>query len=457
MGKSFPLVAIFVFAMAVNVCYAVDYIVGDSAGWNPAYTKGAHNVVQVNQISDYANCYSGQSVPLTSGNDVIPLRSSGAKYFISSVKDDCAKGQKLTINKNGKVISTCSNSCYCNGYTKGAHNVVQVNQISDYANCYSGQSVPLTSGNDVIPLRSSGAKYFISSVKDDCAKAIVLPTIAIATDYIVGDDKGWTNDNFDYQAWAKDKNFTVGDVLVFNYKSGSHNVYKVDGAGFMSCNTTSPNGEPPLTTGNDRVELKTPGNKWYICGKPGHCLNGNQKLKISVINGTASSSDAHGIVSSGFKKIIMLVLIATIIVVPKMAYGTEYVVGDENGWKPNFNYSDWTKDKMFMVGDTLVFNYNSLVHDVYKVNGSDFNDCIARPGSEVLRSGNDVVTLNTTGNKWYLCSKSNHCDLGQKLKISVMDMMRIHLLPSLYHTKEIEDKTELKRVHLYINNFIRNL
>ncbi|XP_060959707.1 blue copper protein-like [Cannabis sativa] len=119
MGKSFPLVAIFVFAMAVNVCYAVDYIVGDSAGWNPAvdfnawaasktftvrdslvfrYTKGAHNVVQVNQISDYANCYSGQSVPLTSGNDVIPLRSSGAKYFISSVKDDCAKGQKLTIN-----------------------------------------------------------------------------------------------------------------------------------------------------------------------------------------------------------------------------------------------------------------------------------------------------------------------------------------------------------------------
>uniref|UniRef100_A0A803Q3X5 Phytocyanin domain-containing protein n=1 Tax=Cannabis sativa TaxID=3483 RepID=A0A803Q3X5_CANSA len=115
----------------------------------------------------------------------------------------------------------------------------------------------------------------------------------------------------------------------------------------------------------------------------------------------------------------MLVLIATIIVVAKMAFGTEYVVGDENGWKPNFNYSDWTKDKMFMV----VFNYNSLVHDVYKVNGSDFNDCIARPGSEVLRSGNDVVTLNTTGNKWYLCSKSNHCDLGQKLKISVMDMM----------------------------------
>ncbi|KAM6547552.1 hypothetical protein CsatB_019228 [Cannabis sativa] len=121
MAKSFPLVSIVVIAMAVNVCYAVDYIVGDSSGWKPGvdynawaasktftvrdtlvfkYLKGAHNVVQVNQISDYANCYSGQSVPLTSGNDVIPLRSSGSKYFISSVKDDCAKGQKLTINVN---------------------------------------------------------------------------------------------------------------------------------------------------------------------------------------------------------------------------------------------------------------------------------------------------------------------------------------------------------------------
>ncbi|KAF4367463.1 hypothetical protein F8388_025881 [Cannabis sativa] len=107
MGKSFPLVAIFVFAMGVNLITLLVIqldgtlllisMLGPQARLSQ-YTKGAHNVVQVNQISDYANCYSGQSVPLTSGNDIIPLRSSGAKYFISSVKDDCAKGQKLTIN-----------------------------------------------------------------------------------------------------------------------------------------------------------------------------------------------------------------------------------------------------------------------------------------------------------------------------------------------------------------------
>lgn len=41
---------------------------------------------------------------------------------------------------------------------------------------------------------------------------ILLPTIAMATEYIVGDYKGW-NIGVDYQAWAKDKMFNVGDSL----------------------------------------------------------------------------------------------------------------------------------------------------------------------------------------------------------------------------------------------------
>lgn len=44
------------------------------------------------------------------------------------------------------------------------------------------------------------------------AVLILLPAIAMAKDIIVGDDGGWTL-NFDYQAWAKDKVFQVGDTL----------------------------------------------------------------------------------------------------------------------------------------------------------------------------------------------------------------------------------------------------
>ena len=41
---------------------------------------------------------------------------------------------------------------------------------------------------------------------------IVLPTVVMATDHIVGDDKGWTT-NVNYTDWAKDKVFHVGDTL----------------------------------------------------------------------------------------------------------------------------------------------------------------------------------------------------------------------------------------------------
>lgn len=42
--------------------------------------------------------------------------------------------------------------------------------------------------------------------------AVVLPTVAMATEFIVGDNKGWTID-FDYGAWAQGKTFYVGDTL----------------------------------------------------------------------------------------------------------------------------------------------------------------------------------------------------------------------------------------------------
>ena len=42
--------------------------------------------------------------------------------------------------------------------------------------------------------------------------AILLPAVAIATEFTVGDDQGWTI-NSDYVAWAKDKVFHVGEKL----------------------------------------------------------------------------------------------------------------------------------------------------------------------------------------------------------------------------------------------------
>ncbi|XP_076938055.1 blue copper protein 1b-like [Bidens hawaiensis] len=104
---------------------------------------------------------------------------------------------------------------------------------------------------------------------------ILLPTATTATEYVVGDDIGWTT-QYDYQAWAKDKNFKV----VFNYHKDMHNVFKVNGTVFANCIIPPPS--QAYTSGHDVIELSTPVKTWFICGVGVHCSAFNQKLAIDV-------------------------------------------------------------------------------------------------------------------------------------------------------------------------------
>ncbi|XP_059658379.1 blue copper protein-like [Cornus florida] len=219
----------------------------------------------------------------------------------------------------------------------------------------------------------------------------VLFTSISAKEFIVGDDNGWTP-YFNYQAWAKGKEFVVGDILVFNYPVGAHNVFKVNGTGFQEC--IKPPLSEALTTGSDVITLATPGRKWYICGVAKHCAVGNQKLVITVLPQSTS---------------------------PAYESAKKFIVGDDNGWTPYFNYQAWAEGKKFVVGDKLVFNYPVGAHNVFKVNGTGFQECIKPPLSEALTTGNDVITLATPGRKWYICGVAKHCAVGnQKLVITVL-------------------------------------
>ncbi|KAK2983982.1 hypothetical protein RJ640_027307 [Escallonia rubra] len=147
--------------------------------------------------------------------------------------------------------------------------------------------------------------------------AIVSPALVSAKDFIVGDDKGWTT-NFDYQAWARGKDFRVGDRLVFQYPVGAHNVFKVDGTGFESC--IKPALTEALTSGNDAIVLATPGRKWYICGIGQHCAAAGQKLFITVNSEwmapspspSPSANSANGIIPKFFPTAMMVALIVSI-------------------------------------------------------------------------------------------------------------------------------------------------
>ncbi|CAK9181055.1 unnamed protein product [Ilex paraguariensis] len=109
--------------------------------------------------------------------------------------------------------------------------------------------------------------------------AVSFPTAAMASEFWVGDASGWTV-GYDYQAWAKDKVFQVGDTL-----EGNHNVIEANKTTFDSCIIPPENVALLLASGHDVITLATQGEKWYICGVSNHCSELNQKLAITVEGG----------------------------------------------------------------------------------------------------------------------------------------------------------------------------
>ncbi|VAI23043.1 unnamed protein product [Triticum turgidum subsp. durum] len=106
---------------------------------------------------------------------------------------------------------------------------------------------------------------------------------------------------------------------------------------------------------------------------------------------------------------------------PGLAVATEHMIGDDKGWTLNFNYSAWAETKHFVAGDTLVFKYNSPAHNVVEVGGPDFLKCSQPANAVVLTTGEDRVTLDKAGRKWFFCGVGQHCENGMKLKITILE------------------------------------
>ncbi|KAG9148588.1 hypothetical protein Leryth_018302 [Lithospermum erythrorhizon] len=201
---------------------------------------------------------------------------------------------------------------------QGYHNVFRVDGVG-FKQCSTTASLGanLSSGNIITP--TPGRKWYVCGVGRHCVdgkmKLVITvlpptgsyfplpapaPAPALEKEFIVGDEAGWTLD-FDYQRWAMGKEFHVGDKLIFKYKQGNHNVYKVDGLGFRQCSTAASLGSA-LTSGNDVISLTTPGRKWYICGVGRHCADGNMKLLITVLPPSGAYSPAPAPYYSGGSK-----------------------------------------------------------------------------------------------------------------------------------------------------------
>ncbi|GMJ09048.1 blue-copper-binding protein, BLUE COPPER BINDING PROTEIN, SENESCENCE ASSOCIATED GENE 14 [Hibiscus trionum] len=246
-------------------------------------------------------------------------------------------------------------------------------------------------------------------------------------DYVVGDALGWVipPGPSTYTTWAANKTFRVGDTLVFNFSNGAHDVTKVTRANYDSCNAGNP--ILMLSNGPANVTLNETGSHYFICGIPGHCALG-QKLAINVsaaglspapqpITPPASSPmpSAPAPAPQGSPS-------------PSPVSGptrspVTYTVGDSSGWTVSSNgasfYQTWANGKNFMIGDILVFNYVTGIHDVLEVSRSSYQQCNASNPILNLTTPPTRVTLRTAGEHYYICSVPGHCTAGQQLAINV--------------------------------------
>nr|KAJ0200498.1 hypothetical protein LSAT_V11C600315600 [Lactuca sativa] len=112
--------------------------------------------------------------------------------------------------------------------------------------------------------------------------SVQLHGTAAQTTHVVGNALGWNippNGPSAYTTWASTQTFRVGDVLLFNFITGFHNVVEVPKAAYGPCTTA--NTISIATTGPARVTLNAPGTHYYICTVGTHCQIG-QKLTINV-------------------------------------------------------------------------------------------------------------------------------------------------------------------------------
>ncbi|XP_075651662.1 umecyanin-like [Castanea sativa] len=112
-----------------------------------------------------------------------------------------------------------------------------------------------------------------------------------AVNYVVGDSAGWARPSTltYYTTWANGKNFSLGDVLVFNFATGAHDVATVTQTNYDACSIA--NTISLVTAGPYSYTINSTGTHYFICtfSNGGHC-NSGQKLAISVGNSTNATS-----------------------------------------------------------------------------------------------------------------------------------------------------------------------
>ncbi|KAJ0716546.1 putative Phytocyanin domain, cupredoxin [Helianthus annuus] len=144
-----------------------------------------------------------------------------------------------------------------------------------------------------------------------------------------------------------------------------------------------------------------------------------------LYNQTTQKEKSHSqtIKKMGAFNFNIVVFMAMVVSMAFCSSATQHIVGDAFGWViPNNRnlYADWASQRMFTVGDSLVFDFLTGTHDVTEVSKDDYDHChVSNPGS-IITTSRATINLTSPGDHYYICSLEGHCMFHQKLAINVV-------------------------------------
>ncbi|KAK9925010.1 hypothetical protein M0R45_033351 [Rubus argutus] len=123
-------------------------------------------------------------------------------------------------------------------------------------------------------------------------------------------------------------------------------------------------------------------------------------------------------------RIRMAMVVVVVVVVGFLKTSTTaklYKVGGGQGWNQNVNYTQWSANQDFYVGEWLIFNFDKRYYNVLEVNKTSFDSCNDQVFiTNITRGGRDVFELKEA-RPYYFLSSGGYCYHGLKLALVVQE------------------------------------
>ncbi|XP_074273996.1 umecyanin-like [Silene latifolia] len=123
-------------------------------------------------------------------------------------------------------------------------------------------------------------------------------------------------------------------------------------------------------------------------------------------------------------KTSMVVMIVAMMMLISGIAAKNLTVGDEMGWKvPSSDdfYTTWAANQTFVVGDILVFNFDTGAHTVAITSRDAYDDCDKDIDADAIEveEGPYERTLDSAGQFYFFCTIGFHCANGLKFSANV--------------------------------------